>query len=214
MKISASKRHDTKTRIVAADEDFLEMDDTEFNDEDVPVDAFDDQDGFDDQLDEMAENIEDMQDTLDEVTEDDVDIEIDNNLEGHLIAECDKCHGIFISAMVESDQDVEKITGICPLCEKESDQYFKWVIKAIDQVIICLKSSFVLRVENHTTDIREISIKLKLRRKRTYFADMIATTQQRNFQNQKIQMHLTNLFTRRLDYEDYSNICNGYVRYG
>lgn len=132
MKISASKRHDTKTRIVAADEDFLEMDDTEFSDEDVPVDAFDDQDDFDDRLDEMADNIEDMQDTLDEVTEDDVDIEIDNNLEGHLIAECDKCHGIFISAMVESDQDVEKITGICPLCEKESDQYFKWVIKAID----------------------------------------------------------------------------------
>ena len=118
MKISASKRHDVKTRIVAADEDFQEMDDTEFSDEDIPVDAFDDQDGFDDQLDEMADSIEDMQDTLDEVTEDDVDIEIDNNLEGHLIAECDKCHGIFISAMVESDQDVEKITGICRFVKK------------------------------------------------------------------------------------------------
>lgn len=123
MKIT-KKNHQS---IMAADEDFPELGD------DTPMDAdFGDDDAFDDTLDEMADNIEDMQDTLDEVQEDDVDIEVDNNIDGHLIAECDKCHGIFISAMIESDQEVEKISGICPLCEKESDQFIKWVVKAIE----------------------------------------------------------------------------------
>lgn len=128
MRIYSNKTTD-KQRIVAADEDLEgfgepsgEFDDTMVEDDDT----------FDDNLDDMAETIEDMQDTLDEVQEDDVDIEMDNNVENHLIAECDKCHGIFISAMIESDQEVDKITGICPLCEKESDQYFKWVIKPIE----------------------------------------------------------------------------------
>lgn len=129
MIISSKTVPSNKRRIVAADEDFQEFD---FRD-DMGDDAMmEDEDAFDDTLDEMADNIEDMQDTLDEVQEDDVDIEIDNNIDGHLIAECDKCHGIFISAMMESDQTVEKISGICPLCEKESDQYVKWVVKAIE----------------------------------------------------------------------------------
>ena len=114
--------------IMAADEGFDSLDDNNFDD----IEMIDDENAFDDTLDEMADNIEDMQDTLDEVEEDDVDIEIDNNIDGHLIAECDKCHGIFISAMIESDQEVEKISGICPLCERESDQYIKWVVKAIE----------------------------------------------------------------------------------
>ena len=121
-----------KQRIVAADEDFQELDDDMFGDSGADTFDMEDDDTFDDTLDEMADNIEDMQDTLDEVQEDDVDIEIDNNIDGHLIAECDKCHGIFISAMIESDQDVEKISGVCPLCEKESDQYIKWVVKALE----------------------------------------------------------------------------------
>jgi len=109
--------------VMSADEGFDSLDD---------IETIDDENAFDDTLDEMADNIEDMQDTLDEVEEDDVDIEIDNNIDGHLIAECDKCHGIFISAMIESDQEVDKISGICPLCERESDQYIKWVVKAIE----------------------------------------------------------------------------------
>ena len=115
------RRH---ARIVAADEDFDEFEDFGMVEDEDP--------GFDETLDEMADNIEDMQDDIDEIQEDDVDIETDNNIEGHYIAECDKCHGIFISAMMESDQVVEKITGVCPLCEKESDQYFKWVVHAIE----------------------------------------------------------------------------------
>lgn len=132
MKISAKTVTKGKTRIVAADEDFQDLDAGREN-ADFGGDEFaEDDDAFDDTLDDIADSVEDMQDTLDEVQEDDTNIEVDNNVEGHLIAECDKCHGIFISAMIESDQEVEKISGICPLCDRESDQYFKWVIKAIE----------------------------------------------------------------------------------
>lgn len=56
-------------------------------------------------------------------------IEIDNNIFQHLIAECQNCHGIFISAMIASDQDVESINGVCPLCSKETEQFFIGIIK-------------------------------------------------------------------------------------
>lgn len=83
-----------------------------------------------DTLEDMSDKIDDIQDAVDDVDEDTVDIETDNNIENHYIAECDKCHGIFISAVIESDQEVEKVSGICPLCESESDQYLKWVVKS------------------------------------------------------------------------------------
>ena len=109
-------RHNGKTikasRIVAADEDF------QTSDYDIG-----------ETIDDLADDVEDIQDTIDEVQEDDIDIELDNNIANHYVAECDNCHGIFISALVESDQDVEKISGTCPLCDKETDQYLKWVIK-------------------------------------------------------------------------------------
>lgn len=56
-------------------------------------------------------------------------IEIDNNIFDHLIAECQNCHGIFISAMIASDQDVQSINGVCPLCSKETEQFFIGIIK-------------------------------------------------------------------------------------
>lgn len=108
-----------KSRITAADEDF--------DDE-----LLDEPDDFEDAIDDMADDIEDMQDSLDDVQEDDPNIEVENNIAGHYIAECEKCHGIFISAVCESDQEVEKITGVCPLCEKESDQYLRWVVHEIE----------------------------------------------------------------------------------
>lgn len=64
--------------------------------------------------------------------EDSPSIETDNNIAGHYIAECNRCHGVFISALMESDQHVEFLSGVCPLCEKESDQYIKWVIKPVE----------------------------------------------------------------------------------
>ena len=56
-------------------------------------------------------------------------IEIENNIANHLIAECQNCHGIFISAMIASDQSVESINGVCPLCNKDTEQSLKWIIK-------------------------------------------------------------------------------------
>lgn len=56
-------------------------------------------------------------------------IEMDNNITNHLIAECQNCHGIFISAMLASDQDIESINGVCPLCNKDTEQSLKWIIK-------------------------------------------------------------------------------------
>ena len=70
-----------------------------------------------------------MQDSIDNMDEDDVDIEVDNNISNHYIAECERCHGVFISAVVESDQEISKISGICPLCDHETEQYLKWIIK-------------------------------------------------------------------------------------
>ena len=114
MKILKTKNNINASRIVAADEEF------ETSDYDIG-----------ETIDDLADDVEDIQDTIDDVQEDDVDIEIDNNIANHFIAECDTCHGIFISALVESDQEVEKISGTCPLCEKETDQYLKWIIKEI-----------------------------------------------------------------------------------
>jgi len=56
-------------------------------------------------------------------------IEVDNNIFNHLIAECLNCHGIFISAMIASDQIVESINGVCPLCSKETEQVLFGIIK-------------------------------------------------------------------------------------
>lgn len=56
-------------------------------------------------------------------------IDVDNNITNHLIAECQNCHGIFISAMLASDQIIESISGVCPLCSKETEQFLKWIVK-------------------------------------------------------------------------------------
>lgn len=80
-------------------------------------------------IDDLADSVTEVQDVVEEVSEDNPEIEVDNNIANHFIAECDNCHGIFISAMVETDQDVKSVTGICPLCDKESDQILKWIIK-------------------------------------------------------------------------------------
>lgn len=111
-------------RITAAEEDEFETDDL----------MYDEDEGLGDTLDDIADNVEDIQDSMDDVREDDIDIEVNNNIEGHYIAECNNCHGVFISAVVESDQEIDHVSGICPLCEKESEQYLKWIIKSVEDV--------------------------------------------------------------------------------
>ena len=106
-------------RIVAAEEDFDEFE----------MDSQDDSDGLMDAVDDVADQVEDIQDTVDDVSEDATSIEVNNNISNHYIAECDKCHGVFISAVIESDQKIDHVSGTCPLCNKDSDQYLKWIIK-------------------------------------------------------------------------------------
>ena len=112
-------------KIMAAERD-LEDD---FNDEDIDLED-EEADGIMDAIDSVADDVEDIQDSIDDMDEDDVEIAINNNITDHYIAECDKCGGIFISAVVESNQEIDFVSGICPLCNKETDQHLKWIIKA------------------------------------------------------------------------------------
>ena len=114
----------TASKVVAAEEDEIFMNPSIGEVEDVD-------DSFSEQLDDVADTVEDIQDVVtdDDHQEDDTIIEVDNNIAGHYIAECDKCKNVFISATMLSDQVVESVTGICPICREESEQFLKWVIK-------------------------------------------------------------------------------------
>jgi len=91
--------------------------------------VFEDMPGFEAPVDEDIEE-EVIDENLGEDGEQDgTTIEVENNITNHLIAECENCHGIFISAMIASDQDVESISGVCPLCNKDTEQVLKWVVK-------------------------------------------------------------------------------------
>lgn len=122
--VNASSKY-RKGRVYAAGEDGYAEGEDDFDEGFIDPDDS----GLYDTLDDVADTVEDIQDTVDEIDQDDVNIEMNNNITGHYIAECDSCHGIFISATIESDQKVEKVSGVCPLCEKETDQYLKWVIR-------------------------------------------------------------------------------------
>lgn len=111
-----------RKRIVGADDDMDNFDD-EFE---MPENEGDD---IEDSLDDIQDTVEDMQEDIEDIQEDDVTIDTENNIAGHYIAECDNCKGVFISAVIESDQDVESITGECPICGKNTAQYLKWIIK-------------------------------------------------------------------------------------
>ena len=113
----------SKKYIKAADDEELE--------EDFDIDDYDaDTDGLMDAIDDVADNVEDLQDSLDDIKEDEVEIAINNNIADHFIAECERCNGIFISAVVDSDQVIDHVTGTCPLCGRETEQYLKWIIKS------------------------------------------------------------------------------------
>ena len=92
--------------------------------------VFDDLDGFEgadlDGEENAAEVAEDMGE---DGQQDGSTIDVENNITNHLIAECQNCHGIFISAMIASDQAVESINGVCPLCNKDTEQSLLWIIK-------------------------------------------------------------------------------------
>ena len=120
-KVVRSSTYSSKSKkyIKAAEEDEL----NEFDD-------IDDGDSLMDAIDDVADNVEDLQDAVDDIIdEDQVEIVVNNNIADHFIAECDACKGIFISAVVDSDQDIDHVSGVCPLCGKDSDQFLKWIIR-------------------------------------------------------------------------------------
>lgn len=124
--------------ITAADDfDSDNFDDDNFDEiphEPVEDDTVADDGSITDTLNNMSEQLDDLQDDIsDPSNEDDINIDINNNIDNHYIAECEKCHGIFISSLIASDQRVESIHGVCPLCDKESDQYLKWIVEAVEQ---------------------------------------------------------------------------------
>lgn len=108
----------TKRAIMAADD---------FGDEDL---FGDEPEVTGDESDTAEEEILDDEEVEEaDIQEDDPEIDVDNNIVDHLIAECDNCKGIFISAMIASEQDVQSINGVCPLCNKDTTQTLKWIIK-------------------------------------------------------------------------------------
>lgn len=125
---------ESATAIMAADEDdpFADMgfDDPEGEGGSELAPA-ENEDAISDNIDDMSDTLDDLSDALQDFEEDNIDIEIENNISDHFIAECEKCHGVFIASVIESDQEIEKISGNCPLCDEECDQYLKWVIKEI-----------------------------------------------------------------------------------
>lgn len=119
MKIVHAKTDVTTRKIYAAGENVF-ADDPDFGAPELENDA--------EELDESGEEVDD-EGMGEDGQQDGSAIEVDNNIFNHLIAECQNCHGIFISAMIASDQDVESVNGVCPLCSKETEQFFIGIIK-------------------------------------------------------------------------------------
>ena len=113
--------------IKAAEEDEMDdpmFDDMEFDDEEEDMSR--------DHSDEETEEEPEDEDEIEvDVEEDDIDIDMENNITDHYIAECERCHGVFITALSQTDQKVELISGVCPLCDHETDQYLKWIIREV-----------------------------------------------------------------------------------
>lgn len=136
-RISKSSKPVTSSSITAADDDFesddfSDLDDT--TDSTDSTDTTDSNDSLSDNIEDIADTVEDIQDTIDDVQEDDVNIQVENNISDHYIAECERCHGIFISSVIRSEQPLEKISGTCPLCDRQTDQYLKWVVKDVKDI--------------------------------------------------------------------------------
>lgn len=77
----------------------------------------------------------DLPNEEEDIPSDDPLINIENNIEGKYIAECERCGGIFISALSVSDVPVETIHGTCPLCDHDTDQYLKWYVESSEELV-------------------------------------------------------------------------------
>lgn len=117
----------TSQPIMAADDDdpFAAKDEFE---EDAPE--------FNDEDDAEASDETQSEDEDDDTgpSQDVVDIDTDNNIADHYIAECSKCHGIFISPVIKSDQLIDEIQGVCPLCHATTSQKLKWIVELNEDI--------------------------------------------------------------------------------
>lgn len=93
-----------------------------------------------DDVDSMQDTVEDMSDTLDDIQDaiEDTDtapsdtvLDMENNISDHYVAECERCHEVFISAVVESETPVDSVEGECPCCHEHTTQYLKWIIRDV-----------------------------------------------------------------------------------
>lgn len=94
-------------------------------------DDFEDAQDVKDAASDAAEALDDLQDAVDDISDAPADtiLDMDNNIENHYIAECARCHEVFISAMTESDTEVESIEGECPCCHEQTKQELKWIVR-------------------------------------------------------------------------------------
>lgn len=110
----------TSSRITAAEDDEFDFD------KDM------DSDSLTDNISDITDTVNDIQDAIEDDNPKETILDIHNNIENHYIAECERCHEIFISAMTESDTPVESIKGECPVCHEQTTQDIKWIVRSID----------------------------------------------------------------------------------
>lgn len=88
-----------------------------------------------DTIEDISDAVDTLQDSVDDIAQQDSSsIEIENNIDGHFIAECEACGGIFVSAVLESDNNAESIVGSCPICNKETTHDLKWIIRSVAKI--------------------------------------------------------------------------------
>ena len=98
------------------------------------MDDVEDIENVSESIEDASDAVEDLKDTIDDIDDNPEDtlLDIDNNIENHYIAECERCHEVFISAVVESDSPVESIEGECPCCHEHTKQNLKWIVRDVD----------------------------------------------------------------------------------
>lgn len=94
-----------------------------------------DPDAMKDAVEDMSDTLDDVQDALENVDEgpQDAILDMENNISDHYIAECDRCHEVFISAVVESETPMDSVEGECPCCHEHTTQRLKWIVRNVNK---------------------------------------------------------------------------------
>lgn len=113
----------TRRRIVSCRPAITATEDYNFN--------VDDSEGIQNSLDNVEDTLNNVQDIVEDLYDGphNTVFDIENNISNHYIAECERCHEVFISAVVESETSTESVEGECPICHETSKQYLKWIIR-------------------------------------------------------------------------------------